>query len=71
MLAYAPVGFMLLVNRQLGLTLLGLLGVLFTEPLPDNDQWIPELRNRGTSHSLLCALLVGGVIGALGWLVGD
>lgn len=71
MLAYAPVGFVLLADRQLGLALLGLLGVLLIEPLPDNDQWIPGLRHRGTSHSLLCALLVGGVIGALGWLVGD
>ena len=71
MLAYAPIGFVLLADRQLGLALLGLLGVLFVEPLPDNDLWIPGLRHRGTSHSLLCALLVGGVIGTLGWVVGD
>ena len=71
MLAYAPVGFVLLRERQLGLALLGLLGVLFIEPLPDSDLWIPGLSHRGTSHSLLAALLVGGVIGALGWVVGD
>jgi len=71
MLAYVPIGFVLLADRQLGLALLGLLGVLFVEPLPDNDLWIPGLRHRGISHSLLCALLVGGVIGTLGWVVGD
>ena len=71
MLAYAPVGFVLLRERQLGLALLGLLGVLFVEPLPDSDLWVPGLSHRGTSHSLLAALLVGGVIGALGWVVGD
>jgi hypothetical protein len=37
---YTPVGFVLLQERQLGLALLSLLGVLFIEPLPDNDQWI-------------------------------
>lgn len=71
MLAYAPAGFFLLSDSKPGLTLLGLLGVLLVEPLPDTDQWIPGLRHRGTSHSLLCALLVGGVIGTLGWVVGE
>jgi membrane-bound metal-dependent hydrolase YbcI (DUF457 family) len=71
LLAYAPVGFVLLRERQLGLALLGLLGVLFVEPLPDSDFWVPGLSHRGTSHSLLAALVVGGVIGALGWVVGN
>jgi membrane-bound metal-dependent hydrolase YbcI (DUF457 family) len=70
MLAYAPVGFVLLAERQLGLALLGLFGVLAVEPLPDNDMWIPFLDHRETSHSLFCALAVGGVIGTLGWLIG-
>ena len=71
MLAYAPVGFTLLTERQLGLAVAGLFGVLAVEPFPDNDFWIPGLSHRGTSHSLLCALLVGGVLGALGWVIGD
>ena len=71
MLTYAPVGFVLLRERQLGLALLGLIVVLLVEPLPDSDFWVPGLRHRGTSHSLLCALVVGGVIGALGWFIGD
>lgn len=71
MLAYAPIGFVLLRERQLGLAIAGLLGVLAVEPLPDNDMWIPGLNHRGTSHSLLCALLVGTVLGALGWVIDD
>ena len=71
MLAYAPVGFTLLTERQLDLAVAGLFSVLAVEPLPDNDFWILGLSHRGTSHSLLCALLVGGVLGALGWVIGD
>jgi membrane-bound metal-dependent hydrolase YbcI (DUF457 family) len=71
MLAYAPVGFLLLREGRLGIALLGLLGVLAVEPLPDNDMWIPGLNHRGTSHSLFAALVVGAVLGALGWIVGD
>jgi membrane-bound metal-dependent hydrolase YbcI (DUF457 family) len=71
LLAYAPVGFVLLRGGQLGLALLGLVGVLLVEPLPDNDMWIPFLDHRETSHSLLAALVVGGVIGAFGGFIGD
>jgi membrane-bound metal-dependent hydrolase YbcI (DUF457 family) len=71
LLAYAPVGFILLRERQIGLALLGLLGVLVVEPLPDSDFWLPGLSHRGTSHSLLAALVVGGMIGALGWVIGN
>lgn len=71
MLAYAPIGFILLRERRLGLALLGLVGVLAVEPLPDNDMWIPGLDHRGTSHSLFAALVVGGILGTLGWLIGD
>ena len=62
MLAYAPVGFLLLQGRQIGLALLGLLGVLTVEPLPNSDFWVPGLRHGGTSHLILCALVVGGVM---------
>jgi membrane-bound metal-dependent hydrolase YbcI (DUF457 family) len=71
LLAYAPVGFVLLRERQFGLALLGLIGVLLVEPLPDSDFWLPGLSHRGISHSLLAVLVVGGVIGALGWVIGD
>jgi membrane-bound metal-dependent hydrolase YbcI (DUF457 family) len=71
LLAYAPVGFILLRERQFGLALLGLIGVLLIEPLPDSDFWLPGLSHRGVSHSLLSMLVVGGVLGALGWFIGD
>ncbi len=71
MLAYAPIAFFLLRERRLSLALLGLLGVIVVEPLPDNDMWIPGLSHRGTSHSLFAALVIGSVLGALGWAVGD
>src|SRR5699024_3289380 len=44
---------------------------LLVEPLPDNDMWIPGLDHRGTSHSLFAALVIGAVLGGLGWVVGD
>lgn len=71
MLAYAPIGYILLQEQRLGLALLGLLGVLAVEPLPDNDMWIPGLSHRGTSHSLFAALVIGTVLGVIGWVVGD
>ncbi|HET7324411.1 MAG TPA: metal-dependent hydrolase, partial [Halococcus sp.] len=70
LLAYAPVGYLLLRESRLGLALLGVFGVLLVEPLPDNDFWIPFLAHRGTSHSLFCALVVGTILGGLGWVVG-
>lgn len=71
MLAYAPAGYILLQEQQVGLALLGLVGVLAVDRLPDKDQWFPILDHRGTSHSLFAALVVGVVLGGLGWVVGD
>ena len=71
LLAYAPIGYVLLNANQPAMALLGLLGVVLVEPLPDNDLWIPWLSHRGTSHSVFCALLVGAVLGSVGWLVGE
>nr|WP_275690164.1 metal-dependent hydrolase [Halococcus salsus] len=71
MLAYAPVAYILLREGQLGLALVGLLGVHQIEPLPDADHWIPGLTHRGTSHSLFAVLVVGASLGVLGWVIGD
>lgn len=59
LLALAPVTYALLA-----------FGVGFIEPLPDNDHWIPFLRHRGTSHSLVMAVIVGVICACLGWLFG-
>lgn len=70
LLAYAPVGYLLLATEHAALAVVGLVGILAVEPLPDHDHWLPGLRHRGTSHSLLAAVVVGGVLGTLGWVVG-
>ncbi len=69
MLAYAPVAYIFLRGGQPALALGGLLGVLCVEPVPDNDFWLPGLRHRGISHSLLGALVVGSLLGVGGWLL--
>lgn len=70
MLAYAPVAHLLLQRGEIVLALLGFIGVYLVEPLPDKDFRIPFLRHRGTSHSLFSALVVGIVLGAVGWVTG-
>lgn len=71
MLAYAPIAYGLLLGGHQALALLGFVGMLFVEPLPDNDFRIPGLRHRGISHSILCAVVIGGVIATFGWVVGE
>ena len=71
LLAYAPVVYVLLTTDRPALAVFGAIALLLVEPIPDNDIWIPWLSHRGTSHSLFCALLVGVVLGGLGWLVGE
>jgi inner membrane protein len=69
LLAYAPVGYLLLGWRP-GLAVLGGAGVLALATLPDTDQRIPLIRHRGPTHSLLFLALVAGVLGAAGWSLG-
>ena len=45
-------------------------GVVWIEPLPDYDLRTPLLTHRGTSHSLVAAVVVGGCCAGLGWLLG-
>lgn len=70
LLAYAPVGYLLL-GRRPGLALLGGAGVLTLATLPDTDQRIPLISHRGPTHSLLFLVLVAGALGAAGWLLGE
>ncbi|HET7322903.1 MAG TPA: metal-dependent hydrolase, partial [Halococcus sp.] len=39
-------------------------------PWPDQDFHLPGFTHRGVSHSLLAILVVGGVLGAVGWFFG-
>jgi membrane-bound metal-dependent hydrolase YbcI (DUF457 family) len=69
LLAFAPIAYFFLRNDSFMLAILGWIGVQAIEPLPDNDFWIPRLRHRGVSHSLVAALIVGIVLGTVGWLL--
>lgn len=70
LLVYAPVGFLLLVSGRADLALLGEVCMLGLASLPDYDQRIPLVKHRGITHTLAFALAVGGVLGAVGWVVG-
>jgi membrane-bound metal-dependent hydrolase YbcI (DUF457 family) len=71
LLAYAPVAYLLITDGKLVLAVLGWLGIQAVEPLPDQDFHLPFLTHRSLSHSLVAVLVVGGVLGAIGWLLGD
>ena len=70
LLVYAPFTYVLLTTGHPTLAILCGLGILAIEPLPDRDFRLPFLSHRGISHSLFAALLIGLVMGAVGWLVG-
>lgn len=69
LLALAPVVDIFLRASRPLLALLAC-GVLLTERIPDTDQQIPDIRHRGTSHSLFAAFLVGRACAGLGWGLG-
>ena len=71
LLLYAPIGFYLLSTGNPLFALLGAGIVFIVEPIPDRDQRIPFLKHRGFSHTFGFALLVGLIIGAVGWFLGD
>ena len=71
LLTLAPLSYALIVHNQFALAGLLALGVLFIEPLPDNDHWIPGLSHRGVSHSLLTAGIIGLICAGCGWLLGQ
>lgn len=70
LLAFAPVAYVLVSEGKLALAVLCWLGVHIIEPLPDSDFSLPFLNHRGGSHSLLAVVVVGGVLGAVGWFLG-
>jgi membrane-bound metal-dependent hydrolase YbcI (DUF457 family) len=71
LLAFAPVAYLLITDGKLVLAVLGWLGIQAVEPLPDQDFHLPFLTHRGLSHSLVAVLVVGSILGAVGWLLGD
>jgi membrane-bound metal-dependent hydrolase YbcI (DUF457 family) len=71
LLAFAPAAYLLITDGKLVLAVLGWLGIHAVEPLPDQDFHLPFLTHRSLSHSLVAVLVVGGILGAVGWLLGD
>jgi len=70
LLVYAPVGALLL-RFDPELAILGGVGVLSLARLPDIDIRLPLVPHRGPTHSLLFMGCVAGVLGGIGWLVGQ
>ncbi|MEF8842447.1 MAG: metal-dependent hydrolase [Haloarculaceae archaeon] len=68
LLAYAPVGYLLLRSDPI-LAFVGAGVVLWLATLPDVDQGLP-IRHRGPTHSLLFLALVAAVLGAVGGTLG-
>ncbi len=70
LLAFAPLAYLLASDGKLLLAGVCWLGIQAVEPVPDRDFQMPGLSHRGLSHSLLAVVVVGGVLGATGWLLG-
>jgi len=70
LLVYAPLGFAL---HWLGEPVLAVLGGVISlslATLPDVDTRLPLVSHRGVTHTVLFAVAVGAVLGAVGWAVG-
>lgn len=64
LLAYAPIGFGLILAGHESTAFAGGAAVLALTMLPDCDHVLPFLAHRGPTHTLLFALLIGAVLGA-------
>jgi inner membrane protein len=69
--AYAPVAFVLVALDLLRLAFIGGGVMVALAMLPDYDQQIPFVKHRGITHTVWFALVVGAVVGVVGFLVGD
>lgn len=70
LLVYAPVGFLAFVLGWRELALLGAATAVALATLPDQDLRLPIVEHRGITHTAWFAALVGGALGAVGWLYG-
>ncbi|WP_255149615.1 metal-dependent hydrolase [Halorarius halobius] len=70
LLAYAPVGYLLLASDPT-LAFVGGAGVLLLATLPDYDLRVPFVSHRGITHTLLFLLGVAALLGAVGWQLGQ
>jgi len=70
MLVYAPLGFALLIAGRADLAIAGEIGVCWLAMVPDQDRRVPFVKHRGSTHTVAFALLVGAVLGGVGWILG-
>lgn len=70
LLAFAPLGFALTAAGAPGAALVVGAVTVGVTPLPDYDQRVPLLDHRGSTHTFGFALLVGLVVGVVGFALG-
>jgi inner membrane protein len=68
LLAYAPLGYLLL-EQSTTVALVGGAVALALSSLPDVDEAIPGLPHRGPTHSLPFLAFVAAFVGGAGWIV--
>lgn len=69
LIAYAPVGFVLLLTENVDLAVLGGIVTVALAPLPDIDLRLPLVSHRGATHTIGFALIVGGALASVGWVL--
>ncbi len=69
LLVFAPVGYWLVTVGEPEVALLTGAVMLWLAMLPDIDHRLPIIEHRGPTHSLLFAILVGGVFAGVGSLL--
>lgn len=70
LLVFAPVGVVLVLAGRADLAVLAEATAVALAMLPDYDHRLPFLTHRGITHTVWFALLVGVVLGGLGWVLG-
>jgi inner membrane protein len=71
LLAYSPVGFVLVAVGAVELALAGGVLAVAGAMVPDWDQRLPFIRHRGPTHTVWFGLGVGAVLGVVGAAVGS
>ncbi|MEM4780853.1 MAG: metal-dependent hydrolase [Halalkalicoccus sp.] len=71
LLVYSPLGLVLLLAGLDELAVLGGVGMIALATLPDCDHRLPLIAHRGPTHSLLFALVLGGILGLAGFALGE
>lgn len=71
LLVYSPIGLALLIARLDELAVLGGVGMIALASFPDCDHRLPLIAHRGPTHSIVFALLLGAVLGIVGFVFGE